>query len=441
MKPIVAIVGRPNVGKSTLFNNLVGDRVAIVDDMPGVTRDRLYRETEWNGTEFVIVDTGGLEPRNNDFMMTKIKEQAEVAMNEADVILFVVDGKAGVNPLDEEIAYILRKKQKPIILCVNKIDNFVEQQDDVYDFWGLGFENLVPISGGHKVNLGDLLDLVTEMIEKIELPEEEEDTLKLAIIGKPNAGKSSLVNRLSGEERTIVSDIAGTTRDAIDTVVQYNDKKYMIIDTAGIRRKSKVEESLEYYSVLRAIKTIKRADVCILMLDGKEGLTEQDKRIAGIAAEELKPIVVVVNKWDLVDKNKVTMKSMREELYAELPFLSYAPIEFVSALTGQRTTKILEISDTIYEEYTKRISTGLLNTVLKEAVLMNNPPTRKGRVVKISYATQVSVAPPRFVLFCNYPELIHFSYARYIENKFRESFGFEGSPILISFEKKNAEKE
>ena len=409
--------------------------------MPGVTRDRLYRETEWNGTEFVIVDTGGLEPRNNDFMMTKIKEQAEVAMNEADVILFVVDGKAGVNPLDEEIAYILRKKQKPIILCVNKIDNFVEQQDDVYDFWGLGFENLVPISGGHKVNLGDLLDLVTEMIEKIELPEEEEDTLKLAIIGKPNAGKSSLVNRLSGEERTIVSDIAGTTRDAIDTVVQYNDKKYMIIDTAGIRRKSKVEESLEYYSVLRAIKTIKRADVCILMLDGKEGLTEQDKRIAGIAAEELKPIVVVVNKWDLVDKNKVTMKSMREELYAELPFLSYAPIEFVSALTGQRTTKILEISDTIYEEYTKRISTGLLNTVLKEAVLMNNPPTRKGRVVKINYATQVSVAPPRFVLFCNYPELIHFSYARYIENKFRESFGFEGSPILISFEKKNAEKE
>ena len=441
MKPIVAIVGRPNVGKSTLFNNLVGDRIAIVDDMPGVTRDRLYRETEWNGVEFVVVDTGGLEPRNNEFMMTKIKEQAEVAMNEADVILFVVDGKSGVNPLDEEIAYILRKKQKPIILCVNKIDNFLQQQDDVYDFWGLGFEHLIPVSGAHKVNLGDMLDMVTEMIEKIDLPEEEEDVLKLAIIGKPNAGKSSLVNKLSGEERTIVSDIAGTTRDAIDTIVQYKDNKYMIIDTAGIRRKSKVEESLEYYSVLRAIKTIKRADVCILMLDGKEGLTEQDKRIAGIAAEELKPIVVVVNKWDLVDKNKVSMKSMKEELYAELPFLSYAPIEFVSALTGQRTTKILEISDTIYEEYTKRISTVLLNTVLKEAVLMNNPPTRKGRVVKINYATQVSTAPPKFVLFCNYPELIHFSYARYIENKFREAFGFDGSPILISFEKKNAEKD
>ncbi|WP_289103363.1 ribosome biogenesis GTPase Der, partial [uncultured Fusobacterium sp.] len=399
MKPIVAIVGRPNVGKSTLFNNLVGDRIAIVDDMPGVTRDRLYRETEWNGVEFVVVDTGGLEPRNNEFMMTKIKEQAEVAMNEADVILFVVDGKSGVNPLDEEIAYILRKKQKPIILCVNKIDNFLQQQDDVYDFWGLGFEHLIPVSGAHKVNLGDMLDMVTEMIEKIDLPEEEEDVLKLAIIGKPNAGKSSLVNKLSGEERTIVSDIAGTTRDAIDTIVQYKDNKYMIIDTAGIRRKSKVEESLEYYSVLRAIKTIKRADVCILMLDGKEGLTEQDKRIAGIAAEELKPIVVVVNKWDLVDKNKVSMKSMKEELYAELSFLSYAPIEFVSALTGQRTTKILEISDTIYEEYTKRISTGILNTVLKEAVLMNNPPTRKGRVVKINYATQVSTAPPKFVLF------------------------------------------
>ena len=441
MKPIVAIVGRPNVGKSPLFNNLVGDRIAIVDDMPGVTRDRLYRETEWNGVEFVVVDTGGLEPRNNEFMMTKIKEQAEVAMNEADVILFVVDGKSGVNPLDEEIAYILRKKQKPIILCVNKIDNFLQQQDDVYDFWGLGFEHLIPVSGAHKVNLGDMLDMVTEMIEKIDLPEEEEDVLKLAIIGKPNAGKSSLVNRLSGEERTIVSDIAGTTRDAIDTIVQYKDNKYMIIDTAGIRRKSKVEESLEYYSVLRAIKTIKRADVCILMLDGKEGLTEQDKRIAGIAAEELKPIVVVVNKWDLVDKNKVSMKSMKEELYAELPFLSYAPIEFVSALTGQRTTKILEISDTIYEEYTKRISTGILNTVLKDAVLMNNPPTRKGRVVKINYATQVSSAPPKFVLFCNYPELIHFSYARYIENKFREAFGFDGSPILISFEKKNAEKD
>lgn len=438
MKPIVAIVGRPNVGKSTLFNKLVGDRVAIVDDQPGVTRDRLYRETEWAGKEFVLVDTGGLEPRNNDFMMTKIKQQAEVAMNEADVILFVVDGKNGLNPLDEEIAYLLRKKKKPVILCVNKIDNFQAQQDDVYDFWGLGFEHLIPISGEHKVNLGDMLDLVIEIINENVEEYEEEEGLKLAIIGRPNAGKSSLVNRLSGEERTIVSNIAGTTRDAIDTAIEYDGNRYILIDTAGIRRKSKIEESLEYYSVLRAIKTIKRADVCIWMIDGSEGLTEQDKRIAGIAYEEKKPIIIVMNKWDTIpDKKGDTMKRIREELYTELPFLSYAPIEFVSALTGQRTTKLLEHAESVFAEYNRRISTGLLNTVVSEAIIMNNPPTRKGRVVKINYATQISTAPPRFVLFCNYPELVHFSYGRYIENKLREAFGFEGTPIEIVFEHKN----
>lgn len=439
MKPIVAIVGRPNVGKSTLFNKLVGDRVAIVDDQPGVTRDRLYRETEWAGKEFVLVDTGGLEPRNNDFMMTKIKQQAEVAMNEADVILFVVDGKNGLNPLDEEIAYLLRKKKKPVILCVNKIDNFQAQQDDVYDFWGLGFEHLIPISGEHKVNLGDMLDLVVDIIDQTVEEYEEEDGLKLAIIGRPNAGKSSLVNRLSGEERTIVSNIAGTTRDAIDTAIEFDGNRYVLIDTAGIRRKSKVEESLEYYSVLRAIKTIKRADVCIWLIDGSEGLTEQDKRIAGIAYEEKKPIIIVINKWDTIpNKKNDTMKKMREELYAELPFLSYAPIEFVSALTGQRTTKLLEHAEAVFAEYNKRISTGLLNTVISDAIVMNNPPTRKGRVVKINYATQISTAPPRFVLFCNYPELVHFSYGRYIENKLRESFGFEGTPIDVIFEHKNS---
>ncbi|ERT68472.1 MULTISPECIES: ribosome biogenesis GTPase Der [Cetobacterium] len=439
MKPIVAIVGRPNVGKSTLFNKLVGDRVAIVDDQPGVTRDRLYRETEWAGKEFVLVDTGGLEPRNNDFMMTKIKQQAEVAMNEADVILFVVDGKNGLNPLDEEVAYLLRKKKKPVILCVNKIDNFQAQQDDVYDFWGLGFEHLIPISGEHKVNLGDMLDLVVDIIDQTVEEYEEEEGLKLAIIGRPNAGKSSLVNRLSGEERTIVSNIAGTTRDAIDTAIEFDGNRYILIDTAGIRRKSKVEESLEYYSVLRAIKTIKRADVCIWMIDGSEGLTEQDKRIAGIAYEEKKPIIIVINKWDTIpDKKNDTMKKMREELYAELPFLSYAPIEFVSALTGQRTTKLLEHAEAVFAEYNKRISTGLLNTVISDAIIMNNPPTRKGRVVKINYATQISTAPPRFVLFCNYPELVHFSYGRYIENKLRESFGFEGTPIDVIFEHKNS---
>ncbi|MGL5000156.1 MAG: ribosome biogenesis GTPase Der [Cetobacterium sp.] len=438
MKPIVAIVGRPNVGKSTLFNKLVGDRIAIVDDQPGVTRDRLYRETEWRGKEFVLVDTGGLEPRNNEFMMTKIRQQAEVAMNEADVILFVVDGKNGLNPLDEEVAYLLRKKKKPVILCVNKIDNFQAQQDDVYDFWGLGFEHLIPVSGEHKINLGDMLDLVVETIEEFVEEYEEEEGLKLAIIGRPNAGKSSLVNRLCGEERTIVSDIAGTTRDAIDTAIEFDGNKYVLIDTAGIRRKSKVEESLEYYSVLRAIKTIKRADVCIWMLDGSEGLTEQDKRIAGIAHDEKKPIIIVMNKWDTIENKKGdTMKKMREELLAELPFLSYAPVEFISALTGQRTTKLLEHSEAVFAEYNKRISTGLLNTVISDAIVMNNPPTRKGRVVKINYATQISTAPPRFILFCNYPELVHFSYGRYIENKLRESFGFEGTPIDVIFDRKN----
>lgn len=436
MKPIVAVVGRPNVGKSTLFNKLVGDRIAIVDNQPGVTRDRLYRETEWLDTEFVLVDTGGLEPRNNDFMMTKIKQQAEVAINESDVILFVVDGKAGVTALDEEVAYILRKKNKPVILCVNKVDNFVEQSDDVYDFWSLGFEHLIPISAEHKQNLGDMLDLIVENINSLNLPEEEEEGLKLAIIGKPNAGKSSLVNRLAGRERAIVSDIAGTTRDAIDTTIEYDYNKYVLIDTAGIRRKSKVEESLEYYSVLRAIKTIKRSDVCLLMLDAQQGITEQDKRIAGIAHDEKKPVIVVMNKWDALKKETNTMKDMKELLQAELPFLSYAPIEFVSALTGQRTLKLLEHADTVYDEYTKRISTGLLNTVLKEALILNSPPTRKGRLVKINYATQISTAPPRFVLFCNYPELIHFSYIRYLENKFREAFGFEGSPIDIIMQKK-----
>lgn len=436
MKPIVAIVGRPNVGKSTLFNKLVGDRIAIVDNQPGVTRDRLYRETEWLGTEFVLVDTGGLEPRNKDFMMTKIKQQAEVAINEADVILFVVDGKAGVTALDEEVAYILRKKKKPVILCVNKVDNFQSQSDDVYDFWSLGFEYLMPISAEHKLNLGDMLDTIIQNISKLEIPEDEEEGLKLAIIGKPNAGKSSLVNRLSGQERSIVSDIAGTTRDAIDTSFEYNYNKYVLIDTAGIRRKSKVEESLEYYSVLRAIKTIKRSDVCLLMLDAKEGITDQDKKIAGIAFDEKKPIIIVMNKWDALEKETNTMKDMKELILSELPFLSYAPVEFVSALTGQRTLKLLDLADTVYDEYTKRISTGILNTVLKEALILNAPPTRKGRLVKINYATQISTAPPRFVLFCNYPELIHFSYSRYLENKFRDAFGFEGSPIDIILQKK-----
>lgn len=429
MKPIVAIVGRPNVGKSTLFNKLVGERAAIVDNTPGVTRDRLYRETEWCGTEFILVDTGGLEPRNNEFLMSKIKQQAEVAMNEANVIIFLVEAKAGVTSLDEEIANILRKKNKPVIVVVNKVDNLTKQADDLYEFWGLGFETMIAVSAEHKLNLGDMLDAVLEHIAKIDLPEEEEDGLKLAIIGRPNTGKSSLTNRLVGSERTIVSDVAGTTRDAIDTSFEYDEDKYVIIDTAGIRRKSKIEESLEYYSVLRAMKAITRADVCIMMLDAIEGLTDQDKRIAGLAHEEKKPLIICVNKWDLVEKNNKTLKDFEALLRADLPFLSYAPIIFISAFTGQRVLKILEMSKHIFSEYNKRIGTGLLNSVLRDAITSNEPPTRKGRQVKINYATQISAGPPIFAIFCNHPELLHFSYVRYLENRFREAFGFDGCPI------------
>ena len=436
MKPIVAIVGRPNVGKSTLFNKLVGERAAIVDNQPGVTRDRLYRETEWSGTEFVLVDTGGLEPRNNEFMMSNIKKQAEVAMLEASVILFLVEAKAGITALDEEIATILRKKNKPVIIVVNKVDNMQKQSDDLYEFWGLGFEDMIPVSAEHKINLGDMLDSVIGHIAKLEFPEEEEG-LKLAIIGRPNAGKSSLTNRLVGSERTIVSDVAGTTRDAIDTAFEYNEEKYVIIDTAGIRRKSKIEEDLEYYSVLRAMKAIGRADVCVMMLDAVEGLTDQDKRIAGIAHEEKKPLIICVNKWDLLEKDNKTKKKFEEGLRVDLPFLSYAPILFISAFTGQRVLNILKMANHIYEEYTKRISTGLLNSVLKDAIAVNEPPTRKGRAIKINYATQISAAPPIFAIFCNHPDLLHFSYIRYLENKFREAFGFEGCPIEFVVNKKN----
>ncbi|TDT68545.1 GTP-binding protein [Hypnocyclicus thermotrophus] len=437
MKPIVAIVGRPNVGKSTLFNRLIGDKISIVADTPGVTRDRLYRECEWTGKEFMLVDTGGLEPRNSDFIMENIKKQAEVAMNEAHVIIFVVDGRAGITALDEEIATILRKKNKPIVLAVNKIDNYISQLEDTYEFYGLGFEKLVPVSAEHNTNLGDMLDAVVEDLEHINLPEEEEG-LKLAIIGKPNAGKSSLVNTLVGEERTIVSSLAGTTRDAIDTPLVFNNQNFVLIDTAGIRRKSKIEEDLEYYSVLRALKSIKRADLCVLMIDGVEGISEQDKRIAGVAHEEQKPIIICVNKWDAVDKSEINKKTYRQILESHLPFLSYAPILFISAKNGEKVLDILTLSINIYEEYTKRITTGLLNTVLNEALILNPPPTRKGHAIKINFVTQISTAPPKFVLFCNYPELLHFSYMRYLENKFREAFGFEGSPISFIVNKKGS---
>ena len=437
MKQVVAIVGRPNVGKSTLFNKLIGDRLSIVKNEPGVTRDRLYRETEWSGKEFLLVDTGGLEPRTNDFMMSKIKQQAQVAIDEADVIIFLVDGKAGITGLDEDVANVLRKQDKKVVVAVNKIDNYMKDQENILEFYALGFEEVIGISGEHKTNLGDLLDAVVEKVDD-EKEVEEEDSLKIAILGRPNAGKSSLVNKLLNEERSIVSDMAGTTRDAIDSSLKYDGDKFTLIDTAGIRRKSKVEDSIEYYSVLRAVKSIKRADVCVLMLDATELLTDQDKRVAGLIYEERKPIIIAVNKWDLIEKNNNSVKEFTDLVKADLPFLDYAPIVTISALTGKRTVNILEQARFINEEYHKKITTGLLNQILAEIIAQNPVPTRKGRAVKINYATQVSQAPPKFVFFSNNPDLIHFSYQRYIENKLREYFGFEGCPIDIVFNRKNS---
>ena len=435
MKQTVAIVGRPNVGKSTLFNKLVGDRLSIVKDEPGVTRDRLYREMEWLGNKFLLVDTGGLEPRTQDFMMSKIKKQAQVAIDEADVIIFLVDGKAGITGLDEDVATILRKQDKKVIVAVNKIDNYMKEQENIFEFYGLGFEEVIGISGEHKTNLGDLLDAVVEKFDNKSTKEISEG-LSIAILGRPNAGKSSLLNKLLNKERSIVSDIAGTTRDTIDSALKYDGEMYTLIDTAGIRRKSKVEDDIEYYSVLRAMKAIKRADVCVLMLDATELLTDQDKRIAGMIYDERKPIIIAINKWDLIEKNDNSVKEFKELVKADLSFLDYAPIVTISALTGKRTLNILEQAKFINEEYHKKVTTGMLNQILAEIVAQNPVPTRKGRAVKLNYGTQIGQAPPKFVFFANNPELIHFSYKRYIENKLREYFGFEGCPIDIVFNKK-----
>lgn len=436
MSNIVAIVGRPNVGKSTLFNKLVGDRVSIVNNEPGVTRDRLYRNIEWIGKEFVLVDTGGLEPSNNDFIMSKIKEQAWVAIDEANVVLFLVDGKVGVTALDEEIANILRKKDKKVVVVVNKIDNYQKDSENILEFYSLGFETIVGISAEHKTNLGDLLDIVVEKFERIE-NNEDEKRLKLAVLGRPNAGKSSFVNKLLNKERSIVSDMAGTTRDSIDTDFNYMGEKYTIIDTAGIRKKSKFEDSIEYYSVLRAIKAIDRADVCVLLLDATEFITEQDKRVAGLIFEAKKPMIIAINKWDLLEKDNNTVKEFTEKVKIQMPFINYVPVITMSALTGKRTVEVLKLVKSLNEEYNKKIGTGVLNQVLSDIIAQNPVPTRKGRTVKINYMTQISTAPPKFVFFVNNPELVHFSYKRYIEKKLREYFGFEGCPIEMIFNKKS----
>jgi len=430
-KPVVAIVGRPNVGKSTLFNRFTGGMVAIVEDTPGVTRDRLYRNAEWLGREFTLVDTGGIQVGEKvDDISAQVRKQAEIAMEEADVILFVVDGRTGLTVEDEVIVSTLRRAPKPVILVVNKIENF-DRQTEIYDFYGLGLGEPVAISAAHGLNTGDLLDRVVAHFPLVEEETYSPDTIRIAVIGRPNVGKSSLINAILGEERVIVSDVPGTTRDAIDTQFERDGNHYVLIDTAGMRRRARISEATERYSVVRALRAVDRADVSLLILDAVPGVTEQDKKIAGYAHEGGKASVIIVNKWDLIAKDEHTMKRFDETVRSELGFLHYAPTLYVSALTRQRVPKILELVDFVAEQHARRITTGVLNSLLSDAVQLNPPPGARGKRLKILYGTQIAVKPPSFVLFVNDPELMHFSYLRYLENQLRQSFGFEGTPLKI----------
>ncbi len=438
MKPIVAIVGRPNVGKSTLFNRLTHTRLAIVEDTPGVTRDRLYQDTEWNGKNFTLIDTGGIEMSSQDSMLTLVKKQAQVAIEEADLILFITDGKAGVTIDDEEVAQMLRKTKKPVLLVVNKIENY-DRPDQIYDFYQLGLGEPYAISASHGMNTGDLLDAITAMLDESPAEDYDPDVIKIAVVGRPNVGKSSLTNAIIGKERSIVSEIAGTTRDAIDSPFSINGQDYVIIDTAGMRRKNKILDTTERYSVIRSLRSVDRADVVLMVINAEEGLLEQDKRIVGYAHEQGKGIVLVINKWDLIQKDDKTYTTFEKKIRSELLFLQYAPMIFVSAQTKQRVNKIIEIVNFVAEQQTLRISTSVLNEIIRDAVQLNPAPTDKGRRLKILYATQSSVKPPTFVLFVNEPEIMHFSYQRYLENKIRENFGFEGTSIKFVVKKRNEE--
>ncbi|MGR5903850.1 ribosome biogenesis GTPase Der [Bacillus cereus] len=428
-KPVIAIVGRPNVGKSTIFNRIVGERVSIVEDIAGVTRDRIYSAGEWLNHEFNIIDTGGIDIGDEPFL-TQIRQQAEVAIDEADVIIFMTNGRDGVTAADEEVAKILYRSNKPVVLAVNKVDN-PEMRSDIYDFYALGFGEPFPISGTHGLGLGDLLDEAAQHFPKIEEDGYDEDTIRFSLIGRPNVGKSSLVNALLGQERVIVSNVAGTTRDAVDTPYSKDGKDYVIIDTAGMRKKGKVYESTEKYSVLRALRAIERSDVVLVVLDGEEGIIEQDKKIAGYAHDSGRAVVIVVNKWDAVKKTKKTMKAFEENIRAHFQFLEYAPIVFLSAKTRKRTQTLIPVIDEVNESHSIRIQTNVLNDVIMDAVAMNPTPTHNGSRLKIFYATQVAVKPPTFVVFVNDPELLHFSYERFLKNRLRESFGFVGTPIHI----------
>ncbi|WP_038069382.1 MULTISPECIES: ribosome biogenesis GTPase Der [Thermoanaerobacterium] len=433
--PMVGIVGRPNVGKSTLFNKITGQRISIVEDQPGVTRDRIYYETEWMDKRFILVDTGGLEPDSEDEFFSKIKMQVEAALKTVDLILFVIDGKEGVSPVDEDIANMLRKSRKKVLLVLNKVDNFKEMPISYYDSMRLGFGEPIAISASNGLGIGDLLDEVIENIPD-HIDEYDEETIKICFIGKPNVGKSSLVNKILGEERAIVSDIPGTTRDALDTYFEKDDKKYVIIDTAGMRKKGRIEDKIERYSVLRALAAIDRSDICILVIDATEGPTEQDTKIAGYAFEQNKAMIIAVNKWDLIEKDNSTVNEYTKLIREKFSFMSFAPITFISAKTGQRLNKLFELINSVWEEYNKRISTGTLNNVISEALLINPPPAEKGRVLKVYYVTQFGIKPPSFAVFVNDPEIMHFSYVRFIENTIRDNFGFEGVPLKIEVRRK-----
>ena len=428
-KPIVAIVGRPNVGKSTLFNVLAGSRISIVKDTPGVTRDRIYADVSWTDRDFTMIDTGGIEPYRKDLILSQMSEQAQIAIDTADVIVMIVDVRQGLADADAKVADLLRRSKKPVVLAVNKVDNFQKFMMDVYEFYNLGLGEPVPISAASRLGLGDLLDEVIRYFPANSQEETEDERPKVAIIGKPNTGKSSLINKLCGKDRVIVSDIAGTTRDAVDTEVTFHGQEYVLIDTAGIRRKSKIKEEIERYSIIRAVTAVERADVVILLIDGTEGVTEQDAKIAGIAHERGKGIIIAVNKWDIVEKDDKTIYRQTERIRQILSFLSYAEIMFISAKTGQRLHKLYEMIDLVMQNNSMRVATGVLNEIMSEAVALQQPPSDKGKRLKLYYMTQVSVKPPTFVIFVNDKELMHFSYTRYLENRIRDAFGFRGTAL------------
>lgn len=436
-KPIVAVVGRPNVGKSTLFNKIVGKRISIVADTPGVTRDRIYADAEWCGKQFKLVDTGGIEPSTDSAILTLMREQANIAIDTADVIIFVVNVKEGVVAADADVATMLRKSKKPVVLACNKCDTPGEPPVELYDFYNLALGDPIAVSSVHGMGFGDLLDAVVENFDESKYEEEDEDIIKIAVVGKPNAGKSSFVNRMLGEDRLIVSDIAGTTRDSIDTEVEVDGENFLLIDTAGMRKRGKVEEEIERYSVIRALSSIDRADVALLMIDATEGVTEQDTKIAGYMHEAGKACIVAVNKWDLIEKDTKTMDNFRMDVQEKLGFMLYAPILFISALTGQRVTKVFEMAKYVYNQSAMRISTGMLNDVINDATARVQPPSDKGKRLKIYYLTQTGIKPPSFVLFVNDKKLAHFSYIRYIENQLRSTFGFEGTAIKFILREKD----